>query len=183
MVLLKGEPSAQSEILSAPDKGFIKLHLASPQPWPISLSQLWKSTPASWCCHRHAEVQGGYQAGDERCLVSFKHDATLRPETLCLRVWEPFRWEINFWIFLLSPSKVVIWFLVIETFFFRFLSLIWQKALRQILVVPNFQCHFENAAGVFGYLPQTCFIVQSCLWALEVAVVTSWHGFQITSDQ
>ena len=60
LVLLWGEPSAQSEVLSTQDQVFIKdisvLCSASafPQPWPVPQSLLLKKyTPTAGCCHHH----------------------------------------------------------------------------------------------------------------------------------
>ena len=77
IVLLEGEPSAESEVLSTLDQVFIKDITVL---WSVQLSlnpdqslQL-KNTPTAWCCHHYASPLGWYWEGDELCLVSSRHD-------------------------------------------------------------------------------------------------------------
>ncbi len=65
IVLLEGEPSAQSEVLNALGWVFIK-----------SISIVWciELCPTAWSCYQHTLLSGWYSAGDEQSLVSFKHD-------------------------------------------------------------------------------------------------------------
>ena len=58
VVLLEGEPSPQSEVLSSLEQVFIKdLYFAPfifPQSWLLSQSLPLKSIPTAWCCYHHA---------------------------------------------------------------------------------------------------------------------------------
>ena len=79
---------------------------------PDQSPRLLNNTPAPWCCHHHASPLGWSWAGDERCLVSFRHGAqnwgqsssissilvSSNQKILFLTVWQPFR------VFLETPS-------------------------------------------------------------------------------
>ncbi len=78
IVMLEGELSAQSEVLSALNQVFIKdisvfscIQLCLL--WSLSQSLPLKYTPAAWCCRHHASPLGWYYAGDKQCLVSLRH--------------------------------------------------------------------------------------------------------------
>ena len=59
VVLLEGEPSPQSEVLST-GAGFHQgslctlLRSSLPQSWLVSQSLLLKNIPTTWCCYHHA---------------------------------------------------------------------------------------------------------------------------------
>ncbi len=80
IVLLEGEPSAQSEVLNALDWDFIKaisifwVHWAFLLLWRFTQSLLLKNSPTAWGCYQYTLLLGWYSAGDEQFLVSFKHD-------------------------------------------------------------------------------------------------------------
>ncbi len=86
IVLLEGEPSAQSEVLNALGWVFIK-----------SISIVWwiELCSTAWCCYQHTLLSGWYSAGDEQSLVSFKHDVwnwgSSDQIILFLTVWGSFR--------------------------------------------------------------------------------------------
>ncbi len=60
--MLEGEPSAQPEVLSAVEQIFIEdvsvLHLAFPQPWPVTESMLLKNSPIAWGCYQYTLLLG-----------------------------------------------------------------------------------------------------------------------------
>ncbi len=80
IVILEGELSAQSEVLSALNQVFIKdisvlsciqLSVFSDHfPSPCR----WKTPPTAWCCRHHASRLGWYYSGDKRCLLSLRHE-------------------------------------------------------------------------------------------------------------
>ncbi len=43
--------------------------------WRVPQSLPLKNSPTAWCCYKHTLLLGWYSAGDDQCLVSFKHDA------------------------------------------------------------------------------------------------------------
>ncbi len=70
-VMLEGEPSAQSEVLSAVEQVFIDIFVLCSiwlflQPWPVSQSLPLKNTPTVWGCYQHTLLLGWYSAGDEQ---------------------------------------------------------------------------------------------------------------------
>ncbi len=60
--MLEGEPSAQPEVLSAVEQVFIEdvsvLHLAFPQPWPVTESMLLKNSLTAWGCYQYTLLLG-----------------------------------------------------------------------------------------------------------------------------
>ena len=61
VVLLKDEPSPQSEIKSALEQVFIQdvsksLHSSFPLSWLVSQFLPLKNSPTAWCCHHHASL-------------------------------------------------------------------------------------------------------------------------------
>ncbi len=91
IVMLEGELSAQSEVLSALNQVFMKdisVFSSFRLLWSLPQSLLLKNTPTAWCCEHKASPLGWYYAGDKRMNKELRF---IRPENLFFFiVWELF---------------------------------------------------------------------------------------------
>lgn len=74
VVVLKGEPSLQSEVVCKQEQVFfnnLSVFCRIYPFWQVSLSLLLESAPKAQCCHHHASLYGWFQPVDEQNVVFF----------------------------------------------------------------------------------------------------------------